>query len=619
LAQTDAGSFVRVIVKADNGVAPAASAPSATSGQVDGPPHSTSAPTITGTDTVGSTLTASSGTWTGPPTPTGADFTYSWEDCDTAGNNCTTVQTGPANTRLLASADAGGTVRVVVTADNGFGTGTSQPSAATAVIDGPPRVTAVPTISGTAQQGQTLTASTGTWVGPPPPTSYSYVWSRCDGSGNNCQPIATGGTSQHYTATSDDVGHELEVQVTALNTVGHTAANSAPSEPVSIAPPFNNGLPNVTGTVQQGQTLSTSNGVWANGPSSFAYGWEQCDTAGNACTRITIGAFASTYVPVAGDVGHTLRSVVTAHNSSGDTSSESSQTTTVLIAPPAPTDLPQLSGSAVEGESVSGSQGEWANTPTTYAYQWLQCDASGNVCAPILGADASTYAPTITDVGHTLRLTISATNAGGSTTVTSGPSAIVEGLAASVPPPIFQQSANLSSVSGTILIKLPGSDTFVALTNAIDVPDGSTIDATNGTVSLTVQLPNGTYQTGQFYSGQFTVGQTKTGTVDAKLSGGSFSGCKAGKTHGARAAAGANKKKKPGTVVRQLWGNAHGNYTTKGRYGSASVSGTVWLTQDRCNGTFFKALKDDVYVIAFAHPHKRHHLKQGQTFFIPAH
>ena len=64
--------------------------------------------------------------------------------------------------------------------------------------------------------------------------------------------------------------------------------------------------------------------------------------------------------------------------------------------------------------------------------------------------------------------------------------------------------------------------------------------------------------------------------------------------------------------------DAAGNYTTNGRYGSASVSGTIWLTQDRCNGTFFRALKDDVYVVAFAHPHKRHHLMQGQTILIPA-
>jgi hypothetical protein len=66
-----------------------------------------------------------------------------------------------------------------------------------------------------------------------------------------------------------------------------------------------------------------------------------------------------------------------------------------------------------------------------------------------------------------------------------------------------------------------------------------------------------------------------------------------------------------------LWGNAHGNYTTKGRYGSASVSGTIWLVQDRCDGTYIFALKDDVYVIAYAHPHRRFHILQGHHILIP--
>jgi hypothetical protein len=197
----------------------------------------------------------------------------------------------------------------------------------------------------------------------------------------------------------------------------------------------------------------------------------------------------------------------------------------------------------------------------------------------------------------------------------SGPSLVIAAFQASVAPPILQQSADLNPVSGTVLIKLPGSNTFVPLTNPLDVPDGSIIDASKGTVSLTTQLANGTYQTGQFYSGEFSFSQTKGGTVNAKLAGGSFAGCKGATKHGARTA---GAPKKPNTVVRQLWGNAHGNYTTKGRYGSASVSGTIWLTQDRCNGTFFKALKDDVYVVAFTHPHKRHHLMQGQTILIPA-
>jgi hypothetical protein len=68
---------------------------------------------------------------------------------------------------------------------------------------------------------------------------------------------------------------------------------------------------------------------------------------------------------------------------------------------------------------------------------------------------------------------------------------------------------------------------------------------------------------------------------------------------------------KPKTVVRQLRGDAHGDYTTKGRYGSAAVSGTIWLTQDRCDGTYVRVTKDNVIVVAYAHPHRRHNIRHG--------
>ena len=710
LTATDAGLFVRVLVSATNGVAPDGSAASATTTAVTQAPGNTQAPSISGTAQQGVALSGSAGTWTGVPTPTltlqwedcdstgngcaavasngnslgytptSADvghtlvlsvtasnsagqltvasaptaavliapptnntpptitggsaaqqdvqlaatngtwnnsptsFTYQWERCDVSGNACQSLGAGATSqTYTPIPADVGSTLRVIVTAINNGGQG-SATSAQTATVEiGVPHNSGLPVISGKTQSGQTLQASLGTWVNEP--SSYSFQWARCDFSGANCNDLG-GQMSSQYVVVPGDIGGTLRVTVTAFNAGGHSAATSDPSEPVSVAAPVNTGAPSISGTVQQGKTLLATQGTWSNSPDSFAYQWQQCDGSGAGCGPI-FGAKSSNYVPTGGDVGHTLRVIVSAHNSTGDAAATSSPTVAVLIAAPANTGLPQVTGPAQQGQTPAGSPGSWDNSPSTFTYQWLQCDAAGNACSPILGAQASTYSPAITDVGHTLRLQVTATNAGGSTTVTSGPSAIVEGLAASVPPPVFQQSANLSNVSGTILIKLPGSNTFVPLTNPIDVPDGSTIDATGGTVSLTTQLPNGTYQTGQFYSGAFTVGQTKTGTVDAQLSGGSFNGCTAGKTHGARAAAAKKKKKK--TVVRQLWGNAHGNYTTKGRYGSASVSGTVWLTQDRCDGTFFKALKDDIYVIVFRHPHKRHHIKQGQTFFIPSH
>jgi hypothetical protein len=75
--------------------------------------------------------------------------------------------------------------------------------------------------------------------------------------------------------------------------------------------------------------------------------------------------------------------------------------------------------------------------------------------------------------------------------------------------------------------------------------------------------------------------------------------------------------KKPATVVRKLWGNAHGSFTTSGRYASASVLGTIWLTEDRCDGTYFEVTKDTLAVTAFAHPKKVHNVKQGQSILIP--
>ena len=80
-----------------------------------------------------------------------------------------------------------------------------------------PVSTGVPTISGTATQGDTLTVAHGSWLGSP--TSYSYQWQRCDAAGNSCTPI-TGATSRTYSLTSVDVGSTIRVQEKATSTAG---------------------------------------------------------------------------------------------------------------------------------------------------------------------------------------------------------------------------------------------------------------------------------------------------------------------------------------------------------------------------------------------------------------
>jgi hypothetical protein len=183
--------------------------------------------------------------------------------------------------------------------------------------------------------------------------------------------------------------------------------------------------------------------------------------------------------------------------------------------------------------------------------------------------------------------------------------------------PVFDSSANVVPLAGTILVELPGTDVFVLLPEGETIPFGSIIDARRGRVEITVTLPNGTTETGVFYDGEFKFTQSASGRVFLTLTGGSFAGCPSSTTHGPRSeATSASKKKKPKTVVRQLWGSAHGDFTTKGRYGSAAVSGTIWLTRDLCEGTYFKVTKDTIVVTAFAFPHKHHHLKQGQSFVV---
>jgi hypothetical protein len=190
-------------------------------------------------------------------------------------------------------------------------------------------------VSGSAAQGQTLTASPGSWTGSPAPT-FSYQWWRCDSSGANCSQIATA-TSQTYTAQQADLGSTLEVVVTATNSAGSPTATSAPTAAVvaasGAAAPVNTALPSVSGSAVEAQTLTAGNGSWTGSPApSFTYQWQRCNSAGSGCASIS-GATGQTYAVVSADVGATLNVAVTGTNASGASAATSAATAVVTSAP----------------------------------------------------------------------------------------------------------------------------------------------------------------------------------------------------------------------------------------------------------------------------------------------
>lgn len=295
-------------------------------------PSNTSRPTISGTPQDNRTLTATTGSWSGDKPMT---FTFTWQRCDTNGNGCSSTGAS-SSTYKVTSHDVGHRLVVVVTARNAEGQD-SEASLPTDVVTKAatkPSNTALPTVSGTAQDNQTLTAGPGSWSGTTP-ISYAYEWLRCDSNGNGCRK--TGATGTTYRVSSQDVGHRLRVSVTATNSAGSQTAVSAATDPATPAGigPRNTAPPAISGTAQDNATLSATAGAWTGtAPITFGYQWLRCDANGNNCVVIA-GATAAAYRVTSADVGHRLRISVTGTNVAGASTATSVPSAVAIAAGPA--------------------------------------------------------------------------------------------------------------------------------------------------------------------------------------------------------------------------------------------------------------------------------------------
>jgi hypothetical protein len=171
------------------------------------------------------------------------------------------------------------------------------------------------------------------------------------------------------------------------------------------------------------------------------------------------------------------------------------------------------------------------------------------------------------------------------------PSSALSGAAA--PPPVLGESVNVDERSGTVRVKVPGSDEFVSLSKVASVPVGSLVDTREGSVTLKSALPGGETQSAIFHGGLFEVRQPKDakGLTELKLRGPGPS-CDGGS---ARAAVADKKKRKKHR--RALWGRDNGgSFRTRGGNSVATVRGTAWYTEDRCDGTLTRVSQGSVSV-----------------------
>jgi GH25 family lysozyme M1 (1,4-beta-N-acetylmuramidase) len=201
-----------------------------------GPPIAGLPPEIVGTPETGQLLAATPGDWSGGKP---IAFAYQWERCSPA-QGCTTIDGATSETYTPTPADAAYTLEVSVAAQGPGGTTASATSPPTLAVAGTgvapaaaPTTTTTPSVQGTAQAGQTLTAVRGKWTGAV--TAFAYQWRRCAANGVSCVAI-TGAARTQYTLTPDDIGETLVLVVTATGRGGSRSATSATTAAIAPAP-----------------------------------------------------------------------------------------------------------------------------------------------------------------------------------------------------------------------------------------------------------------------------------------------------------------------------------------------------------------------------------------------
>src|SRR5205085_7912938 len=177
----------------------------------------------------------------------------------------------------------------------------------------------------------------------------------------------SGEIASTYRVVAADLGKTLRLEATATNAFGATKAQSAPSPVILAAPPAADATPAIAGTLRDGQTLTVVSTWSGTTPIALTYQWQRCDALVATCADLA-GATATTYRLASADVGSRIRVRVGALNAGGGGVATSDLPAAGdpagLVAPDAPhaTVAPLLTGTAIEGSTLSSGDGVFTGT-----------------------------------------------------------------------------------------------------------------------------------------------------------------------------------------------------------------------------------------------------------------
>ena len=418
----DAGNEETLTSRATDAVA-AASTPNS---------PATGAPTISGTAQVGETLTANTSGIADADGLGSVQYEYQWLADDTEIAGATNA------TYTLAAADEGKAIKVQVSFTDDAGNEERLTSAATDAVAAQPQTnspaTGAPTITGTAQVGETLTVNT-TGIADADGldnVSFSYQWL------SSRDTAISGATGETYTLASTDLGKIIKVQVSFTDDAGNEETLiSAATDAVAAVPTPNRpatGLPSISGTAQVGETLTADTSGIADEDglinATYSFQWLADNTE-------IAGATSSTYTLADTDEGQAIKVEVTFTDDAGNEETLTSEATDAVSVAPTPntptTGAPTISGTSRVGETLTADTSGIADadglSSVQYDYQWLADDSE------ISGATSSTYTVAAADEGKAIKVEVSFTDdAGNEETLTSEATDAVAAAEPSEPP-----------------------------------------------------------------------------------------------------------------------------------------------------------------------------------------